>query len=152
MRQLLLFSLSSQKNYKFIYSFFGGLQIHRTSAATDVWRGVRRICNPPHSPSSTARQSNTHSTVDCKSTEHPPQRGISISRCDNYCCFPYHLKRITNSNTHFSVDCNCFSLRPATVGSTEHPLHRVEPTVATAYNTTRAYTAIVSSYHAAYAC
>lgn len=35
MRQFLLFSLSSQKNYKFIYSFFGGLQIHRTSAATE---------------------------------------------------------------------------------------------------------------------
>jgi len=43
MRQFLLFSLSSQKNYKFIYSFFGGLQLlfplasdrwfHRTSAA-----------------------------------------------------------------------------------------------------------------------
>ena len=46
MRQLLLFSLSSQKNYKFIYSFFGGLQLlfplasdrwfHRTSAATGL--------------------------------------------------------------------------------------------------------------------
>ena len=43
MQQLLLFSLSSQKNYKFIYSFFGGLQIHRTSAATGVRRGVRWI-------------------------------------------------------------------------------------------------------------
>ena len=72
----------------------------------------------------------THSSVDCKSTEHPPQRvfgagfggfpnppplSISISRCDNYCCFPYHLKRITNSYTHSSVDCK----------STEHPQQRM---------------------------
>ncbi len=45
MRQLLLFSLSSQKNFKFKYSLFGGLQLlfpsasdrwfHRTSAAKD---------------------------------------------------------------------------------------------------------------------
>lgn len=47
---------------------------------------------------------------------NPPPLSISISRCDNYCCFPYHLKRITNSYTHSSVDFK----------STEHPLQREE--------------------------
>jgi len=60
---------------------------------------------------------------------NPPPLSINISRCDNYCCFPYHLKRITNSYTHSSVDCNCFSLWPATVGSTEHPPQRVSPNI-----------------------
>ena len=46
---------------------------------------------------------------------NPPPLSISISRCDNYCCFPYHLKRITNSYTHSSVDCK----------STEHPQQRM---------------------------
>ena len=50
-----------------------------TPVPLDVWRGVRRICNPPHSPSSTARQSYTHSSLDCKSTEHPPQR-VTLAR------------------------------------------------------------------------